>query len=116
VSDSGPTVTEVELAVFLAPAHHTEFALNAAGKTVAGFSVRLMGWTAAETSGSAACEIDLYDGVDTTGSIVVPIKLASGQSSTDWYGPNGTLFKNGVFVNLSAGQAKGSIFFNHVRY
>jgi hypothetical protein len=115
MSDLGAEVTQVELAVFLQPAHHTEFVLSSAGKTIAGFSVRLMGWTAAETSGSAGCEIDIYDGVDTTGSIVVPIKLASGQSSTDWYGPNGTLFKNGVYVNLSSGQAKGSIFFNHVR-
>lgn len=115
MSDLTAGVTAVELAVFLDPARHTEFTLSGAGKIMAGFSIRLMGWTAAETSGSAACEIDVYDGVDTTGSIVLPIKLASGQSSTDWYGPNGTLFRNGCYVNLASGQAKGSIFFNHVR-
>lgn len=108
-------VEVVELEVYLKPAHHTDWTLNASGKIVAGFSVRLMGWSAAETSGGAACTINIYDGVDTTGTITMPIKLASGQSSTDWYGPNGILFKNGVYVNLASGQAAGSIYFVHVR-
>lgn len=76
-----------------------------------GFGVRLMGWSAAETSGSAGCTINIYDGTDTTGPIVMPIKLASGQSSTDWYGPNGIAFRNAVYLSLASGQAAGSIYF-----
>lgn len=108
-------LTAVELAVYLDPAHHTEWVLTTGSKLVCGFSVRLMGWTAAETSGSAGCTINVYDGADTTGAIVLPIKLASGQSSTDWYGPNGIVFKNGVTVSMGSGQSEGSVFFSHIR-
>lgn len=112
--NEGP-ITATELAVYLDPSTHMEFTLNGAGKVIAGFGVRLMGWTAAETSGSAGCTINIYDGADTSGGVVIPIKLASGQSSTDWYGPNGTLFRNGVYVDLASGQATGSIFFNKAK-
>lgn len=108
-------LTAIELAVYLDPSRHAEWTLTSGGKIVTGFSVRLMGWTAAETSGSAGCTINVYDGTDTSGSIVLPIKLASGQSSTDWYGPNGILFKNGVYVSMGSGASEGSVFFNHVR-
>ena len=114
MSDTGG-LTAVELAVYLDPARHVSWTLSGAGKVVAGFSVRLMGWTITETSGSAGCTVNIYDGPDTSGEIVLPIKLASGGSSTDWFGPNGILFKNAVFVNLASGQAQGSIFYNHIR-
>ena len=108
-------LTAVELAVYLDPAHHTDWVLTTGSKVVCGFGVRLMGWTAAETSGSAACVINIYDGPDTSGSITLPIKLSSGQSSTDWYGPNGIIFRNAVTVSMGSGQAEGSVFFCHYR-
>lgn len=107
-------LTAVELAVYLDPAHHVEWVLASGNKPLLPFGVRLMGWTAAETSGSAACTINIYDGADTSGSIVLPVKLASGQSSTDWYGPNGIVFRNGVTVSMGAGASEGSIFYCHM--
>jgi len=46
---------------------------------------------------------------------VLPVRLASGESAEAWYGPNGVWFKNGVHLNVSSGQAKGSVFFRHYR-
>jgi hypothetical protein len=115
MSDLTGAVTAVELAVFLDPARHVSWTLNGAGKLVCGFSARVMGWTIVETSGSAAATINIYDGADTTGEIALPIKIASAGSSTDWFGPNGVLFRNAVYVNLASGQAQGTIFYNHVR-
>lgn len=115
MSDVSQVVSSIELAVFLDPAHHAEWTLSGAGKVVTGFSVLFMGWSAMETSGSAACTINVYDGVDTTGSVVLPIKLASGVADSKWYGPNGVWFKNGLYINLASGQAQGTVFFRHHR-
>lgn len=106
---------EIDLEVHSDPAHHIEWTLTSGSRQVLGFAVRLMGWTAAETSGSASCTINVYDGADTNGPIVLPIKMASGQSSTDWFGPNGIMFRNAVTISMASGQAQGSVFYTHHR-
>ena len=115
MSDLTAAVTAVELAVFLDPARHVSWTLSSAGKLVCGFSARVMGWTMVETTGSAAATVNVYDGADTSGEIALPIKIGQGGSSTDWFGPNGILFKNAVYVNVASGAAQGTIFYNHVR-
>ena len=109
------SATEVELEVRQDPAHHVEWTLNGAAATVLGFSVILMGWTATETTGSAGATVSIYDASDHVGVIVLPIKLASGESAEAWYGPNGIWWKNGVHINVSAGAAQGSVFYRHFR-
>jgi hypothetical protein len=104
-----------EIPVVDEPAHYVTFDLNGAGKVLAGFSVRVFGFAIKNPSGSTAAALDLYDGTDTTGIVVIPVVLASSDSAADWYGPNGVWFKNGLYANVTAGEAKGSIFLRHVR-
>lgn len=97
------------------PAHHYEWTLNSSSITVLGFSVILLGWAATETSGSAAATVNVYDATDHVGLIVLPIKLASGESAEAWYGDRGVWFKNAVHINVTSGQAQGTIFYRHYR-
>jgi hypothetical protein len=106
---------EVELEVHERPALHTEWIVSAGSYTVCGFSVVLYGWTATETTGSAAASVDIYDNSDHAGYPVLPVRLAQGESAEAWYGDCGILFKDGVHVNVSSGAARGSIFFRHHR-
>ena len=106
---------EFALEVTTDPAHYGTWSLSAAGRIITGFSVRLLGWAATETSGSAAATVNVYDGTDTTGLIVLPIRLAQSEAGESWYGPNGIWFKNGVYINVASGQAQGAIFYRHVR-
>jgi hypothetical protein len=93
------------------PARHSEWNLSAGAVTVLDMAVILKGWSATETSGSAGAAVDIYDEASHTGVPVLPVRLAAGESAEAWYGPDGILFKNGVHLNVSAGAARGSVFY-----
>jgi hypothetical protein len=67
----------------------------------------LMGWGLLETTGAAAATIEIWDGGDTTGQLIVPIALSSAQSTRDWNSPDGILFSRGLFLNVLAGSVRG---------
>jgi hypothetical protein len=109
------SVTDFSLEVKEDPAHYVTFDVSATTKLLLGFSVVVFGWALKNPSGSVAAAIDVYDTPDGTGVPVFPVTLASSESVGDWFGPNGVWMKNAVFVNVTAGEVKGAIFYRHVR-
>lgn len=96
-------------------AAHVEWTLSGAALTVLDFAVVLYGWAATETSGSATAAVNVYDEASHTGPIVLPIRLAAGESAESWYGPGGIRFRNGVHINVASGAAQGAVFYRHHR-
>lgn len=105
---------ELALDIEEKPAQYVTWTLASGGVAVVGFSIILYGWTAVETSGSAAATVNLYDGPATSSLIVVPVNLAQSESASDWY-DRGIWLRNGLFISMGAGAAKGSVFYRHYR-
>lgn len=70
----------------------------------------LNGWALHETTGSAAATLDIYDGLDTTGSFVARINLTAGQSVRDYFDFEGIRLVTGIFLNVISGSVGGTIF------
>jgi len=109
------SATEFELEVREDPAHYASFNLSSAGKAEFGFAVVLHGWALANTSPAASTEIDLYDGTDTSGTVLFPVTLAANESSREWFGDRGVLFRNGLYLNVASGGVKGCVFYRRHR-
>lgn len=107
--------SEFELEVFTDPAHHVYFDLNGAGSVVLGMSVVLHGWSIRNVSGTTLAQLDIYDGADTSGGhAIFPINLAANETSREFF-ERGVLLKNGVYVNVTAQEVKGALFYRHHR-
>lgn len=69
----------------------------------------LMGFTARETSGSAAAHFRLR--VDTAaGVILATVYLAQNESVRDWFGPSGITATGGIYFELVSGAVAGGVF------
>lgn len=101
---------ELDLEVHEDPCLHVYFDSTGA-KTVLQFAVVLHGLILINPSGSVAAVMSIYDGADTSGNPDFPYGLASSESISDNYGPRGVLFRNGVTVNVTAGEVKGSLLY-----
>lgn len=106
------TATEFELEVSEDPALWVNFDLNGTGKLVFDCSVRLYGWALKNVSSSTLASLDIYDGTDTSGVPVFPVNLASNETSREWWN-RGVLMRNGVYVNVTAQEVKGALFFRY---
>lgn len=76
--------------------------------TVTGYVV-LMGFAVKESSGTAAAEVDIYNGTDNKGLLTLPVTLTASQSTSEWYGPNGLEMSEGLFVVIASGAATGTL-------
>jgi hypothetical protein len=104
-------VVAVEVELYSRHVDHVEFDLTGVGKVVAGFSVDLLGWSIRNMSASTVATLDIYDGADTSGSVVVPLVLAANLTDTKWFGDAGVRFRNAVYLNATAQETKGTIWF-----
>jgi hypothetical protein len=104
-------IVQVEVELYGRPVHHAEFDLTSAGTLLAGFSVDVVGWSIRNMSASTLATLDVYDGPDATGKPTVPLAVAANTTDTKWFGDAGVRFKNAVYVNVTAQECKGSIWF-----
>lgn len=104
-------VLAVEVELYGRPVHHAEFDLSSAGQLLFGFSCDLIGWSIRNMSASTLATLDIYDGADTSGKVTVPLALAANTTDTKWFGDSGIRFKNAVYVNVTAQECKGSLWF-----
>lgn len=72
--------------------------------------VLVMGYAVAETTGSATAALRLRDGTTSAGTRILPIHLAINESVRDWFGPNGIVYEQGIFVEVVSGAIEGSIY------
>lgn len=69
-------------------------------------SARIVGWSLRAVDGPAT--VTLHDGHTTDGDAPLTIGLAGdGSSSTQWFGPGGVSFTEGLFVEVSGTVAGG---------
>lgn len=85
--------------------------LTGSDQAVATGRGRYFGFTVAETGASSTKTIKVYDGTSATGTLLDTIRLAAGEASGDWYGPQGKNYSIGVFVDVAgSGTVEGSVF------
>lgn len=96
-------MTEPEIEPISVPA-------TVAGTLFANGPIRLMGWALKESTGAAAAAFELYDGNDATGQSLAPVTLVANESIRDWFGAAGVLCERGVFLNVTAGSVRGTLF------
>ena len=109
------TYPDFEIEVREEPAHPVTFDLNAAGAALVSFACIVYGWSMRNASSSTLASLDVYDGTDHSGTSLFPINLAANQSGRDWFGPGGILFKNGLYINVTAQHVTGAVFIRHIR-
>lgn len=63
----------------------------------------LLGWSALETSGTAATSGKLIDGGDTSGQMAGAWGAASGLADTHAVPPPGIMCKNGLYIDVASG-------------
>ena len=70
-----------------------------------------LGFTAAETGGTAAVNVTLYDNASAASGVILDvIRLAAGQSSGDYYPRPGREVVNGIYASVSGtGTLAGSV-------
>lgn len=109
------TPAELDIEIRAEPCHYVAFDQAGTATALTQFATIVYGWVLANPSGSVAATMNVYDSADGSGTIVMPFSLASSESISDWYGPNGVLFRNAVYANVTAGEVKGCLLFRHVR-
>ena len=78
--------------------------------------LRLVGWSAKESAGSAAiAEADIMNGASQSGGTVVSsIAIAASRSEQAWYGPEGIDCANGITIDHIAGQLDIAIYYKTI--
>lgn len=71
----------------------------------------ILGWSALETSGTAATSGYLIDGGDSNGQVIGAWGAAAGLADSHAIPPPGLLAKNGLRVNLHAGAATVTVWY-----
>lgn len=74
-----------------------------APKLLISFAGLLTGWSVRETSGTAAADLQAYDGRDSGGQLLATIGLASGGSSALSMALPGWPFRTGLYVAAGSG-------------
>jgi hypothetical protein len=72
----------------------------------------LMGWTIAESTGTASAKIRLWDGLggEGTGSYLGTITLGENESNREWFGKDGPELKGkGIYVEVVSGKIEGVV-------
>jgi hypothetical protein len=106
-------VSEFSIAVEESPSAHFYFDKSASG-VLFQFSVVLLGAWILNPSGSTAATGSLSDGADGSGNPDLPMYLAANGLITPSFGSRGTLFMNGIYLNVTAGEFRGSLTYRRV--
>lgn len=105
---------DVELVEVEEPAHYVTFDLNATGKILFNFAVVVYGWSMRNVSATTEATLDVYDGTDTTGNVIFPVNLAGNETNREWFN-RGVRLESGLYVNVTAQEVKGSVFYRRHR-
>lgn len=79
------------------------------GRILLGRRASIMGWAVVENTGTARAQVNIIDGLDTTGTIIAPITLAAGESTRDYLPGQGVHAKVGVYAHVVSGQVTGAV-------
>lgn len=85
-------------------------AVSSPGVSVLGGQCALMGYSVVEVTGAAAATFDIIDGMGAVGPSLIPITLSAGQSRLDTWSSWGLAANSGLFVAVSAGAIRGTLY------
>lgn len=98
-------------------ARKTDLAANPAGAVAASRQVlnsdvhALLGWSIAETTGTAGATIRLFDGANASGEQFTRINLQANESVRDWFIPKGIrCFTGRIFLQVISGSVEGVVY------
>lgn len=74
--------------------------------TAAATGLRLMGFSARETTGIAGAVFNLRHGVASTDPILVTVSLGANESAREWYGPDGLAAASGIWLDRVSGTSQ----------
>lgn len=69
-----------------------------------GAGTRLLGFSARETTSAAGAQFNIRRGVSNTDPILVTVSLGVGESTRDWYGPDGLAAVEGIWLERVSGS------------
>lgn len=70
----------------------------------------LFGFSLCETTGTAPATVQIINGNDIKGQVVMTVTLQPGQSTREFMAPYGVAFDSGIVVNVTSGSVITSIF------
>lgn len=71
----------------------------------------ILGWSFAETTGTAGASVRIHDGATAQGEVFARINLQPNESVRDWYIPKGIRsFTGRIFIEVIAGSVEGVIY------
>lgn len=91
------------------PVNTLPFRLITASQPLFARECRLYGWSFVEDTDTDPASIELIDGGNANGALVVPITLSAGQSTRDWLGKPGLEVRSGLYLNVISGSVSGSV-------
>lgn len=100
------------------PIRKSDIAPTAAGAVTAsgqlaptGVCKQVIGWAIKETTGSVGATFTLWDGVNTEGTVIVPITLSANESTRDRSGPPGIqCVSGGLYLQVISGSISGVVY------
>lgn len=102
-------MTEVLLGSLSGPARLLPVPATSTSRLLYSRGAVVMGWAFVESTGAGTARVNLYSGVDTTGTLAVPISLLADQSTRDYLSPAGVYFPSGVYLEVVSGSVVGSV-------
>lgn len=102
-------MTEILLGSLSGPARPVPVPATTASRLIYGRGAVVMGWSFVESTGAATARVNLYNGHDATGTLVVPISLLAAESTRDYLSPAGVYFDSGVWLEVVTGSITGSV-------
>lgn len=96
----------------IGPAQVLPFATTAVDVTPYRGAAILHGWAVKETTNAAPASFNLCDG--TGGPVIVPITLATNESTRDWLDGAGIIVRTGLYVDVLSGSVSGTLWFRPV--
>jgi hypothetical protein len=80
---------------------------------------RIVGWSLHETSGTNPALVRLFDGRDTTGSLLASVQVAASPAAAScnntWFGTSGISVTDALYVDVSgAGTIEGTLYLGGV--
>lgn len=73
--------------------------------------LRLLGWSAIETTGLAPAQFDLTDGTASGGMVLAVEALAAGTAATRSTGTRGVQIQSQLTLTVNSGTVRGAVYF-----
>ena len=60
---------------------------------------------------AGTCRVHVYYGSSVAGIMIAAVTVTNNGTDTSWYGPNGILCPNGIFISVVSGTPVGAVFY-----